>query len=244
MTIDVPYRLAVRRIAEQLHSVGDDALVGVVVTRTPSRGHRLAKVLEARLPMVHIVLFGVLLHERPDVVSSNRRVLKYRLHLREVGTELGGDANVTFDHAEQRTVDNCCDDLLLRHVPFLTFPRALPHFDNFNMTSNVCRMRFRVGQKLSHGLVVLRICFLWLMTFRTTVPERSMELISGARLCAPTVDRKFTYPLFTTISLMTDAETRSLRFAREPLDGHLSVKLCLLRTEPVLLPTTHAPSRR
>ena len=52
------------------------------------------------------------------------------------------DADVAFDHAEQRAVDNCGDDLLLRHGPFLagwrvTFalPMTLPHFDHFDVPS-------------------------------------------------------------------------------------------------------------
>ena len=45
--IDVSGRIAVPRIAEQFHRVGDDSFVGVCVARTSSRGNRLAKVSEA-----------------------------------------------------------------------------------------------------------------------------------------------------------------------------------------------------
>ena len=167
------------------------------------------------------MLFGILLHERSDVVARHRRVLEDRLHFGEVGTELGGDANVTLDHAEHRTVDNCCDDLLLRHVPLLTgwrvsfaFPCARPHFDNFNMTSKVCRMRFRVGQKLSHGLVVLRIRFLGVgVAFRATVKIAAVELVSRMRLSTSSIDRKLPNSLFAAISLMTDCAFRSVRFS-------------------------------
>ena len=166
------------------------------------------------------MLFGVLPHERPDVVTRHRRVLEYRLHFGEVGTELGGDANVTLDHAEQRTVDNCCDDLLLRHVPFLpgwrvsfAFPRALPHFDKFNMTSKVCRVSFRVGQKLSHGLAVQLVRFLGVgVAFWATVKLAAVELVSRMRLSTPPIDRKLPNSLFAAISLMTDCASRSLRF--------------------------------
>ena len=106
-------------------------------------------------------------------------------------------------------------------------------------------MRFRVGQNLSHGLAVQLVRFLGVgVAFRATVPETTMELIGGARLCAPTVDRKLPNSLFAAISLMTDCASRSVRFARESLDGHLSVRLCLLRMESVIRVTTHVPSRR
>ena len=101
----------------------------------------------------------MLAHEWPDVVAHHRRVLEDRLHLGEVGTELGGDADVAFDHAEQRAVDNCSDDLLLRHGPFLAgwrvtfaFPLTFPHLDHFHMTSKAGRVLFRVSQKHRHRL--------------------------------------------------------------------------------------------
>ena len=80
-------------------------------------------------------------------------------------------------------------------------------------------MLFRVGQKRGHGLVVLRIRFLGVgVAFRATVPETSMELIGGARLSAPSIDRKLPNSLFAAITLMTDRASRSVRFACEPLD--------------------------
>ena len=39
MAIDVGHRLPIRRVAEQLHGVGDDGLVGIGVARPPSREH-------------------------------------------------------------------------------------------------------------------------------------------------------------------------------------------------------------
>ena len=196
-----------------------------------------------------VVLFGVLPHERPDVVSSDGHVLEDRLHLGEV---MFRDANVAFDHAEQRTVDNCCDDLLLGHLPFLTgwrvsfaFPVALPHLDHLHVTSEVGCVLFRVGQKRGHGLVVLRIRFLGVgVAFRATVPETSMELIGGARLSAPSIDRKLPNSLFAAITLMTDRSSRSVRFAREPLDGHLPIRLCDVWPETRFRSTARIPSRR
>ncbi len=102
-----------------------------------------------------------------------------------------------FDHAEQRAVDNCGDDLLLRHVPFLagwrvTFalPLTFPHLDHFTVTPKVGRVLFRLSQEHPHGLTVHSVDFLWLMTFRATVPETAMELVRSTRLCAPPVNRK------------------------------------------------------
>ena len=166
--------------------------------------------------------------------------------------ELGGDADVAFDHAEQRAVDNCSDDLLLRHGPFLAgwrvtfaFPLTFPHLDHFHMTSKVGRVLFRVGQKHRHGLAVLRVRFLGVgVALRTTVPETPVKLVCSSRLRAPTVDREIPYSLLPSVDLVTDVETRSLRFAREPLDGHLSERLCLLRTESVLRSSTRVPTRR
>ena len=160
-----------------------------------------------------------------------------------MGTELGGDADVAFDHAEQRAVDNCGDDLLLRHGPFsagwrITFalPLTLPHFDHFDVPSKVGRVLFRVGQKHRHGLAVLRVRFPGVgVALRTTVPETPVKLVCSSRLCAPTVDREIPYSLLPSVDLVTDVETRSLRFAREPLYSHLSEWLCLLRTEFLLL---------
>ena len=198
-----------------------------------------------------VVLFGVLPHERTYVVARHRRVLEDRLHLGKVILQMFRDANVAFDHAEQRTVDNCCDDLLLGHLPFLTgwrvsfaFSVALPHFDHFHVTSEVGCVLFRVGQKRGHGLVVLRIRFLGVgVAFRATVPETSVELIGGVRLSTPSIDRKLPNSLFAAITLMTDCASRSVRLAREPLDGHLPIRLGLLRTELIFLPTTRIPPR-
>ena len=49
VTIDIRDGFAICRVAEQLHRIGDYCLVGIGVARPPSRGHRLAKVLETWL---------------------------------------------------------------------------------------------------------------------------------------------------------------------------------------------------
>ena len=64
------------------------------------------------------------------------------------------------------------------------------------------------------------------------------------RLCAPSVDRKFSYPLLAAINLMTDCASVFSRFPREPLNSHLPERLCLLRAELLFLSTTCVPSRR
>ena len=49
MFIHICHRLAVGRITEQLHGVGDDALVGIDVSIASGRGNGFTKVLEAWL---------------------------------------------------------------------------------------------------------------------------------------------------------------------------------------------------
>ncbi len=103
-------------------------------------------------------------------------------------------------------------------------PLTLPHFDHFDVPSKVGRVLFRVGQKHRHRLTVFRVRFLGVgVALRTTVPETAMELVRSTRLRAPTVDREIPYSLLPSVDLVTDAETRSLLFAREPLDGHLAI---------------------
>ena len=193
---------------------------------------------------------GVLPHERSDIVSSNRRILKDGLHLGEMIFELEGDADVAFDHAEQRAVDNCGDDLLLRHLPFLTgwritftLPRLFPHFDHVDVPSKVGRVLFRVGQKHRHGLAVHGVDFLGIgVALWAAVKIAAVELVSRMRFRTPPVNRKLPNSLLAAISLMTDAETRSLRFPIQPLDSHLPERLCLLWTESVLLSSTRMPT--
>ena len=143
-----------------------------------------------------VVIDGVLLHERSNVVARHHRVFEDWLHLSEVSTELGRYANVAFDHSEQRSVDHGGDDLKLRHVPFLTgwgvsfaFPCAFPRFDNFNLTSNVCRVCFRAGQKRGHRLSIQLVRFLVVIACWAAVKIAAVELVSRMRLCAPTVYR-------------------------------------------------------
>ena len=257
MSIDVRYRLAVRRIAEQLHGVGDDALVGIDVSSTSSGRYGFSEPLKAgigfvRDDLVHaidyetvrevpsqqrcgeqeldavkathehatwfrqdVVFFSVLTHIYGPMSSLVTVVFLNTGCISAKYSKVVGNADVAFNHAEQRAVDNCCDDLLLRHLPFLTgwrvsfaFPRALPHFDHFHVTSEVGCVLFRVGQKRGHGLVVLRIRFLGVgVAFRATVPETSVELIGGARLSAPPINQEFPYPLLPSVALMADGMT-------------------------------------
>ena len=63
VTIDIRHRLAVRRVAEELHCVGDDRLVGIGVAIASSSGYRLTKLLEARLSFVLDDLEHAIHHE-------------------------------------------------------------------------------------------------------------------------------------------------------------------------------------
>ena len=63
VTIDIRHRLAVRRVAEELHRVGDDRLVGIGVAIASSRGYRLTKLSEARLSFVLDDLVHAIHHE-------------------------------------------------------------------------------------------------------------------------------------------------------------------------------------
>ena len=49
MSIDVCDGFSVRKVSQQLHGVGDDALVGIDVSIASGRGNRFTKVLEAWL---------------------------------------------------------------------------------------------------------------------------------------------------------------------------------------------------
>ena len=71
-----------------------------------------------------------------------------------------------------------------------------------------------------------------------------MKLVCSTCLCTPPVDQKFSNSLLPSVDLMTDAALRSNRFPSSPLDGRLFARLGLLRTESILLATTHVPSRR
>ena len=151
-----------------------------------------------------VVLFGVLPHERTYVVARHRRVLEDRLHLGKVILQMFRDANVAFDHAEQRTVDNCCDDLLLRHLPFWTsrwseetlhirffaylFPLTLPHLDYVNVPSKVGCLLLCVFQKFGHRFTVQRIRLLWLVAIRATMEVTSMKLIRRSCFRTPPID--------------------------------------------------------
>ena len=50
------------------------------------------------------VLFGVISHERTDVVASYHRVLEYRLHLGKMILPFSRDTDVTLDHTKESTV--------------------------------------------------------------------------------------------------------------------------------------------
>ena len=63
VTIDIRDGFAVRRVAEQLHGVSDDSFIWIGVARASSRGYRLTKLSEARLPMVFDDLVHVIHHE-------------------------------------------------------------------------------------------------------------------------------------------------------------------------------------
>ena len=63
VTIDIRHRLAVRRVAEELHRVGDDRLVGIGVAIASSRGYRLTKLSETRLSFVLDDLVHAIHHE-------------------------------------------------------------------------------------------------------------------------------------------------------------------------------------
>ena len=122
--------------------------------------------------------FRILAHEWPDVVARHRRVLEDRLHFDKMVLPFSRDADVTLHHTEQRAVDNCGDDLLLSHSsrraawkfsvneslgvrfdPF-PFPRALPHFEYFNMTPKILRVLFRLSQEHTHRLTVHSVDFI------------------------------------------------------------------------------------
>ena len=51
-----------------------------------------------------VVLFGVISHERTDVVASYHRVLEYRLLLGKMILQFSRDADVTLDHTKESTV--------------------------------------------------------------------------------------------------------------------------------------------
>ena len=74
--------------------------------------------------------------------------------------------------------------------------------------------------------------------------ETAMKLICCPRFRTPPVDRKFSYQLLATINLMTVCASVLCRFPSEPLDSHLSGRLCLLRAELLFLSPTRVPSRR
>ena len=63
MTIDIRDGFAVSRVAEELHRVGDDRLVGIGVAIASSRGYRLTKLSEARLSFVLDDLVHAIHHE-------------------------------------------------------------------------------------------------------------------------------------------------------------------------------------
>ena len=74
--------------------------------------------------------------------------------------------------------------------------------------------------------------------------ERNSREICCPRFRTPPVDRKFSYPLLATINLMTVCASVLCRFPSEPLDSHLSGRLCLLQAELLFLSPTRVPSRR
>ena len=63
VTIDSRDGFAVRRVAEQLHRIGDDSFIWIGVSCASSRGNRLTKLSEARLPMVLDDLVHAIHHE-------------------------------------------------------------------------------------------------------------------------------------------------------------------------------------
>ena len=99
-------------------------------------------------------------------------------------------------------------------------------------------------QQRGHCLAIHRVCFILVVAFRTTMKETAVKFICGACFRTPPIDRKFTYPLLTTINLMADYASILSSFPGEPLDSHLPKRLCLLRTELPFLSTTRVPARR
>ena len=93
-------------------------------------------------------------------------------------------------------------------------------------------------QQRGHSIAIHRVCLILVVAFRTTVKETAVKLVSSVRLCAPPVDRKFSYPLPGAINLMADCASVLSRFPSEPLDTHLPERLCLLRAELLFLWTT------
>ena len=65
-------------------------------------------------------------------------------------------------------------------------------------------------QKCGHSLAIHRVCFIWVVAFRTTVKEIAVTLVCSARLCASPIDRKCSYPLLTDDGL----RIRSLQVPR------------------------------
>ena len=99
-------------------------------------------------------------------------------------------------------------------------------------------------QQRGHSLAIHRVCCILVVAFRTTVKETAVKLICCPRFRTQPVGQKFSYPLLATINLMTDCASVLCRFPSEPLDSHLSGRLCLLRAELLFLSSTRVPSRR
>ena len=55
-----------------------------------------------------VMFFGILTHERSDVISSDARVFEHRLHFGKVVLQFFRDADVALDHTEQCAIDHCC----------------------------------------------------------------------------------------------------------------------------------------
>ena len=63
VTVDIRDGFAVRRVTEQLNRIGDDSFIWIGVSCASSRGNRLTKLSEARLPMVLDDLVHAIHHE-------------------------------------------------------------------------------------------------------------------------------------------------------------------------------------
>ena len=82
------------------------------------------------------MLFSVLTHIRANVISGDRSVLEYGLHLGEVFAKVVGNADVAFNHTKYSAVDYSYQNFILSHGPFRTvwlfrfeLPLTFPHLD-------------------------------------------------------------------------------------------------------------------
>ena len=98
---------------------------------------------------------------------------------------------------------------------------TLPHVHYFNVTPKACSVAACLFQQRGHGLAIHRVCFILVVAFRATVKETALKLVCSTRLCAPPIDRRFSYQFLAAVNLMTDCESVISRFPSEPFDRHL-----------------------